>query len=195
MTDELINRGGKVRNASGGQTDIRWRVDLGQVQYPNDHPHVVAERARRIEILEQIQRKIRPYHKRAARKPKPDLERVPEAYVYEGKRAPYLVVRIWYLSEGGEILACDTDPMGLGGCDRVRAHAPSDAIWTETHRFESDKPAPETVPIPVDAARVIARRRLGRDASDSAIYSEARRVPDSCRFVVFPSQRVTVRDE
>lgn len=196
--DDLISRGGRVRNASGGQTEIRWPTDLSS-RHPDD-PHVVVERARRVEVLAQIEHKIRPHRRRAS--PKPNHTRARTAfetagleglagYRYEGKRAPHMVVRIFYLSEGGEILACETDPMGLGGCDRVRALAPSDAIWMEAVAiFErpADYAPPTEVAIPLEARRAIARQRLGRDASDSAIYSEARRTPERARFVVFPSQ-------
>lgn len=182
-----------MRNASGGQTSFSWRTDLDE-----RHPHYADQRAEREAVLEQIERGIKPY--RVRRTPRPnyararlELEATPEevAYEHKSKRAAHLVVRIFYISEGGEILACDSDPMGLGGCDHVRAKAtavcPSDALGMFVMPRTYVEP-PTEVAVPLDVAHEIALRRLGKDATPLALASERRRVPDRARFVVFPSQ-------
>lgn len=186
----LLLRGGRVKNTAGTYTVCRWHEIP---RYDHALPHNAEAITGRRVVVDAV-RSIR-YRRKAARRPDPSaLEKAGEdalkGYQTDAKNRP-CAVRIWYLSEGGEILCTETEPMAIAGCEAlISKQRGSDALHLQVvPASPKSLHAIVEAEIPGDARRKLAEVAAGPDATPRVVAAAFKKTPSKCRFVVFPSQR------
>lgn len=195
----LLVEGGRVKNASGSWTSVRWAM---RVPNMSELDRLGDELAHRIDTLEKIRTGIRPTRNRA--RPRANHERARAAFEASGadaingyqstaKRQP-VALRIFYRSAGGEILACESDPMTCA--DAERTAGPSWARFGWALSVEIVPASPKSLHAIRELAIPSAMRDAMASTSDVKPWREALKlIPTHARFVVFPSQHERANDE
>jgi hypothetical protein len=196
---ELRLEGGTVECAGGARAYVKWYERIPR--YEVDQSHYAKKLAERDRVLSEMRRiKTR---RRAARKPDPGAleDAGTEAllgYESDAKRRPS-AARIWYLSEGGELLCTESEPMTRQGAEGVvsRARGAWPFAWAEVVPATPDSlPEVRDVEVPPHVRELLAERVAGPRGTWEENRARERRVrelrkeqPTRCRFVLFPSQR------
>lgn len=183
---ERLVDGGAVKNASGTQTVFRWATRVPNLSELERLPDELAFRRKTLEAFRTIKTRKRSRARANPERGRAELEARGLAFLDRGfdsdaKKRP-CALRMFYRSEGGEVLACESDPMTFAACEAARSSRP----WFGWAL------AVDTVPATPGSLHAVKQVEIPHDVrhrlKDELGAKSWRDVPAQARFVVFPSQ-------
>lgn len=198
IPDSLRLVGGHVPGCSGrGQVALRWSKELDYRAFSNE-PGTIAERDGIIAEMQSIryrQRTPRVDHARARAK----LERAGLDTLELPDRDPPTparrwIVRVYYRSEGGELLCFDAGPLTVQAADKLASEFQTRQIFNPAkgkRRLKNEPMYIDDPNAPGPSAEKFDRAEIGADAIAQGRY---RKPNHGARLVVLPSQQHRQRE-
>lgn len=198
---ERLVEGGSVKNASGSQTAFRWAMRVPNFVELERLPEELAFRRKTLAAIRTLKTRARSRSRVKPEQARAEYEERGLAFLERGfdsdaKRRP-CALRVFYVSAGDEILACESDPMTHAACENVLKDAGRARFGWALHveivpATERSLAAIKTVEIPHEV-----RHKLAESSDVRPKRAALKTIPTHARFVVYPNQSaepVTITD-